>query len=59
MARFPAPPLDNADILKGKFMNDDSPASLVWCFTRLQLQCEAVIAAIEKKELGFRYLGKV
>lgn len=37
-------------------MNGDSGTSLVWCLIRLQLQCESVIAALEKKEPGFRNL---
>ena len=37
-------------------MNNDSLATLVWCFTRLQLQCEAVIAALDKKDPGFHQL---
>ncbi len=35
-------------------MNNDSQATLVWCLTRLQLQCEAVIKALEMKDPGFR-----
>jgi hypothetical protein len=40
----------------GGVMSGESLASLVWCLTRLQLQCEAVIEALEKKEPGFRNL---
>ena len=37
-------------------MNDDSVASIVWCLTRLQLQCEAVMLVLEKQQPGFRSL---
>lgn len=35
-------------------MNDGSQAFLVWRLTSLQLQREAVIAALENKDPGFR-----
>lgn len=37
-------------------MTDDSLAGIVWCLTRLQTQCEAVIMALEKQQPGFQQL---
>jgi hypothetical protein len=37
-------------------MNDDSVAGVVWCLTRLHLQLEAVVMALEKLRPGFRNL---
>jgi hypothetical protein len=36
----------------GGVMNDDSLSSLIWSLTRLQSQCEAVIAALNKIHPG-------
>jgi hypothetical protein len=45
-----------ASMHEGGAMNGDSLASMLWSITRLQLQYEAVIAALEKKEPGFYHL---